>query len=242
MPPESSDYASQRCFVEIESDIIELNKNDKYHVLLAGDFNAHVSTVSDLLDLPSDNGDFDDDLLNINNIEFMSNTINSYDLLKRLDIPLTRTSEDKFKLNNHGVALLNFCKSSSKVIFNGRLGCDRNKGNVTNIKANTVIDYIVGNPDLIPFVSNFEILDYNPLLSDLHCPLYLSLARNVIDNDNITNPAPESDNNKQSDNTNITNMPNKNVIIWCQECSVTKKNWNTFLMKAIMEPLYQVQI
>ena len=179
VPPEGSEYVSQRCFLDIESEIIDLNYDNRYHVLLAGDLNAHVSNVTDLLESDSiiNSDSVIHNVLNLNEVDLIPNISNCTDDLIKLGIPTERSSKDKSRVNNHGGALLDMCKSSSIVIFNGRIGDDKGIGNVTNIKANTIVDYFVGSTALLTNVNNFKVLDFDPTLSDLHCPIFLSFKK-----------------------------------------------------------------
>ena len=69
------------------------------------------------------------------------------------------------------------------IVFNGRLGEDFNVGQYTTT-FNTTIDYFIGTPLVMHLVKTFRILDYDPLLSDVHCGLHAELkfctTRNVI--------------------------------------------------------------
>ena len=96
--------------------------------------------------------------------DFLINTPISAESLERLNLPSFRISQDKSRLNNLGHSLLDFCKTMSFIIYNGRLGEDRDYGNVTNVKENTIVDYCISDVDLIPYVCNFKILNFDPLL------------------------------------------------------------------------------
>ena len=59
------------------------------------------------------------------------------------------------------------CKSFDIHIANGRLFRDKGIGSAT-CKNTTVVDYCIMSPELFSYVSNFEILPFDPLLSDIH--------------------------------------------------------------------------
>lgn len=40
---------------------------------------------------------------------------------------------------------------------------------------NTTIDYCIANPNLFYELSHFEISDFNPILSDVHCPITVGI-------------------------------------------------------------------
>ena len=41
---------------------------------------------------------------------------------------------------------------------------------------NSVVDYLIMSPELLPFVSKFEVADFNIMLSDVHNPVLFSLC------------------------------------------------------------------
>ena len=59
-------------------------------------------------------------------------------------------------------------------IVNGRLGQDSGVGKFTTTN-NTVIDYTVASPELFTEIEDFEILDFNRFMSDVHNPMTFSL-------------------------------------------------------------------
>ena len=56
-------------------------------------------------------------------------------------------------------------------IFDGRMGDDCGVSKTTTTH-NTTIHYVIGLPLLMQFVKCFKILDYDALLSDVHCGLH----------------------------------------------------------------------
>ncbi|WAR17102.1 hypothetical protein MAR_031696 [Mya arenaria] len=65
-----------------------------------------------------------------------------------------------------GTDSLNFIKTLDVHIVNGRLGSDAFIG-----KNHIVIDYLVLSPCFFPKIDKFDILPFNPLLSDVHNPV-----------------------------------------------------------------------
>ena len=80
-----------------------------------------------------------------------------------------------------GHKLLNLCKTHNLQILNGRVGKDEGVGKYTT-KNNSVIDYAIAPPDLFVEITDFEILDFNPLMSDVHCPIIFSLLSKTKNN------------------------------------------------------------
>ena len=106
IPPEGTIYSSQFCFSDIENDIININNNDKYHVMLTGDFNAHVGEASDLIENNFENNDNIN--FSLNNIYSIDKNIDCSDMLLENGIPTKRNSQDKSRVNNFGNSLLDF--------------------------------------------------------------------------------------------------------------------------------------
>ena len=57
------------------------------------------------------------------------------------------------------------------LIMNGRFGKDFNVGDKT-CKNSSTADYIIITPSYIESIFDFEILEFDPLISDVHCPVY----------------------------------------------------------------------
>ena len=73
-------------------------------------------------------------------------------------------------MNNYGYKLLEICKSLDMYIVNGRFSDDKYLGVATTCK-NTLIDYAIVSPLLFKFISYFNIANFDPILSDIHCPV-----------------------------------------------------------------------
>ena len=66
------------------------------------------------------------------------------------------------------------CKTTDLLIVNGRAGGDRKVGKFTT-QNDTVIDYFLVSPTLFNEISEFEVLDFNEIISDVHCAIVTSL-------------------------------------------------------------------
>ena len=90
-------------------------------------------------------------------------------------------------------------------MFNGRIGSDNLTGEFTTTK-NSVIDYCIGSPYLLSNCSKFNILDFDPLFSDIHRGTHFELkARhlyNVVPQFISENPFTDTKDN------------NENMYIW----------------------------
>lgn len=183
IPPEGSTYSDISLFDDLESDLLELNQNNS-QICLLGDFNARTGNNCDSVP-------FDE------NIEQFLHSDNPYDELNRLTISdlgfsNERHNSDVLQVNNYGKRLLEVCKSFNLCIANGRLGRDESLGKKT-CKGSSVIDYVILSPLLFTAVKDFEILPFEPLVSDAHSGVYLSLTcttsiagQQEIDNEDIT--------------------------------------------------------
>ena len=73
--------------------------------------------------------------------------------------------------NNYGFRLLDFSKTVDVAIV---AGSDANIGKCT-YKNVSVVDYALVSSDLFPLISDFAVLDFCELYSDVHCPIVLKL-------------------------------------------------------------------
>ena len=63
--------------------------------------------------------------------------------------------------------MIELCKSLDVHVANGRCGLDAFVGKTT-CKGSSLIDYVIFSPELFPMVSKFEVMDFDPLTSDVH--------------------------------------------------------------------------
>ena len=67
-----------------------------------------------------------------------------------------------------GNELIRFLKTTQMAIVNGRMGRDKGIGNVT-CKNASVVDYVLLSYDLFNYVSDFIVMNFNEMYSDVHC-------------------------------------------------------------------------
>ena len=110
LPPENSKYSDIGIFDDFVTDLITLNPNNDYYVLMIGDFNSRVYPNNDFVT-------FDYELFEHANLDdAMVDSLLEEDTLQGLGIPCERVSLDK-KANNYGKKLIELCKSSSLYIL-----------------------------------------------------------------------------------------------------------------------------
>lgn len=167
VPPAYSKYSDDDAFQEIEDELISFS-NNKQNIILVGDFNARTADLPDYT-VPEEN------LHAILDIEDHSSSDNeyAYEKLLRLNISLSRHSEDKARPNQYGRKLIELCKRCSLFIANGRIFQDKGIG-ITTCKDVSVVDYLIMSPESFELVTDFEICDFNPLFSDVHKAIHFT--------------------------------------------------------------------
>ena len=190
IPPEGSPYSSASIFDKIEQDIINFCADENTYTCLMGDFNARSGLLSDFITIDEEIGDFA--------LDFESKLILSKNNLKELGFPTERFSLEISNTNNYGYRLMELCKSLDVHIVNGRCGADSYIGRQT-CKHSSVIDYVIMSAELFPCIHSFEVLEFDPLLSDIHCPVAFTI--NMQLQGNVTLPHEDNlttdDNNQQ---------------------------------------------
>ncbi len=183
IPPETSTYGGIHLFDVLEEQLLLPEFNDS-HICLCGDFNAHARSAPNYSYI--DTQLFDD--LNLYDLGIECNEgvnlLNGHGLLKRL-------SKDTH-MNNYGYRLLDLCRSHSLFIVNGRVGHDRYVGDYTCIKGvnHHVVDYCIASHDfLVHTLSDFKVMDFDKLYSDVHCPIKATMCKGII-NENIVEQRP----------------------------------------------------
>ncbi|CAG2224847.1 unnamed protein product [Mytilus edulis] len=189
IPPENSNYSKIDIFDVIEADLIRHTAEKDYNVCLLGDFNARTGIKSDFTLL-------DGYVCNSVQLEDIVDVVN----LENFDVKTSRYNFDK-NVNNYGNRLLQLCKNFEILIANGRLGTDKEKGALTCKNCSTV-DYCILSPNLFSFVSDFHILPFDHMISDVHNALHIELLCNPIvtcdienfDKNNIVKPKWDNNN------------------------------------------------
>ena len=179
-------------FDDLTTDLINFNNDNQYYVLIMGDFNSRTGTQQDFIS-------FDYNFLHdVYLDDALTDTLVDEDTLQTLGISQNRTSSDTTS-NNYGNSLIDFCKSSSFYLFNGRIGVDNCKGCFTTAR-NSVVDYLIGSLYLLSKCVDFEICDFNNLYSDIHRGIHFTLKSIINDqlSRDSTPPCAKTNHNNQA--------------------------------------------
>lgn len=160
LEPENSTYADPSAFLNLEDDLI--NFSNGIPTILMGDFNARTAGLSDYVE-------FDKKLIEQAHLEWCTDL--EIDCIS--DKIKHRCSKDK-GVNNNGYKLIELCKNRNVYIVNGRCGKDASKGDLT-CKQASLVDYVIASPSIFTNISEFEILKYEEMFSDVHCAIHLVL-------------------------------------------------------------------
>ena len=169
IPPFNTRYSNVGMFDELTQIIIDVGLENNYF-LMCGDVNAHTQEREDFIIQEDDRWSPEE---NIDVIEC------HVGLMEKFNIPLKRKSTDVHRdIGNYGSALLDLCRNLGFCIMNGRCGKDQNIGKATTTE-NSLIDYIIGSPFIFNKVRDFRVHEFDPLLSDKHCIVEVSLEGNI---------------------------------------------------------------
>jgi hypothetical protein len=84
------------------------------------------------------------------------------------------------------------CKSNSLYIANSRIGKDKKILVKKTCNDLSVVDYLIISANLFSVIKNFDVLDYDPLFSDVHCVLQFTFSVDICllsaENRNISQP------------------------------------------------------
>ena len=92
--------------------------------------------------------------------------------LKMLDFVIP----DDTRHNHYGVKLI-MSKRCAMFIANGQLFKDQNIGRMT-CRESSIVDYLILAPEAFKIVTECEILDFNPMFSDIHKKLHFVISLN----------------------------------------------------------------
>ena len=151
IPPENSAYSKISMFDNMDEIITDLRiKYNNIDVCIMGDLNARTGNASDVLEMGQDEIELIDGYVPLENINILEN----------------RVSFDN-TVNNYGTRLLTLCKSLYMFIVNGRIGKDAQVGRPA-CKNVSVVDYVICTTYMFSTIVNFEVDDFNHMLSDVH--------------------------------------------------------------------------
>lgn len=169
---EGAGYHTEEMFDDISRDIVSFKaRYIGVPFLLLGDFNAR---TGGLVDFSNGDGGYIERLYGIDDRE---DRVDEATLVE-LGIPVARANSDVGRPNSNGRRLVELCQEHGLIIANGRIGADAGIGRITCHNRNhgrSTVDYMIASPELFPLVSRFEVQDFCPLLSDVHCPVVASI-------------------------------------------------------------------
>ena len=138
---------------------------------LLGDLNARTGVECDYIDVNRH-------IVETLSIDEYCNDTDITNILLRNDIPLNRVSQDKV-INKYGKRFVEMCSNIGILIMNGRCSDDY-KGGKCTCDSKSVVDYVACSPELFNHCrpTRFEVLDYDSLISDKHCPVIFNFSHN----------------------------------------------------------------
>ena len=178
IPPIQSKYYNDEEILNLEREITSVCSKNKY-VIITGDLNARTAMLKDYTRVDN----FFSDIF-----DFDAETRSFFDktpILQKYNVPLERATKD-CKKNNTGNWLIETCKNNNLFIVNGRIGKDRHIGAPT-FRDKSVIDYTVSTADCFAWLSDFEIIELDPIFSDGHSLISWSLGVQNTDISNTSN-------------------------------------------------------
>ena len=164
LPCESSIYYDKENFDDIQRDIIDFD----LPICIIGDWNARTAKLKDVID-------YDDYVARLHGLNDVY-VYNEIDCFMKNKVDIVRKNNDQ-KSNTSGSILCELCHANNICILNGRYGSDRS-GSFTCFNHNngkSSIDYAVMSPKLFDHLSDFQVHEFDKLLSDTHCAISLSL-------------------------------------------------------------------
>ena len=139
-----------------------------------------------------------------------------------------RYSKDVNKIDKYGKRLLDLCNSRRLFFVNGRIGIDFGIGKLTCTKS--VIDYAIVSPLLFRSVIDFNVLSFDPILSDIQMPITLNLCTNI---GRVVS-------NYIAENIDFTN--DTNIVITGNSESSVKLRWSAECAPVFIDSLSQDRI
>ena len=198
IPPGNTNYYNATAFQDLQEELIKFNNNI---FCIAGDLNSHSGTVRDYVeieDFTPEHLNFDSDSQeHLNNIIWLQNN----------GINLNRENQDQKRIDAQGKQLIEFCKTNSMFICNGRLDTDPT-GKATTSQG-SLIDYVLASPIIICKIKQFSVHNFDGIFSDKHCRVSWNLMCN----------RPTQNNNK-TDKKSLITIKKTHRSMWTSDKSV----------------------
>ena len=194
--PEGSPFENKDVFTELENSLLLLEHDG---VCFPGDFNARTGIITDGYN---------------NDLDMPYKVFDDAPSSDKIPSALPKRKSQDMATNNYAFRLLDFCKPVDVAIVNGRAGSDAITGKCT-CKNVSVVDCALVSSDLFPLISDFAVLDFCELYSDVHCPIVLKL--NLIEAQETELGRFESDDDdclENADERNLQFITGKPV--WCK--------------------------
>ena len=170
LPCEGTIHHSDEVFDNLVQDIIDIKGRYDAPFCLLGDFNARTGLLNDFLDV-------EDVLTNHTGLGFCNDVSDMYAAVDGLGILTSRYNTD-VHVNNNGKSVIDMCQSFDLRIINGRKGGDQSVGKYTCFNKNggcSTIDYVIVSHQLFSCITHFSIDVFDKCLSDVHCPVSMTL-------------------------------------------------------------------
>ena len=113
--------------------------------------------------------------------------------LHNVDVLVGRYTSCTANLNTFGHMFIQLCRAHNLYIGNGLLGKDKFIGTKT-CNNSTVIDYFILSSYVFQSVNEFEVMNFYPMLSDVHSPIHISFLVKETENLIFSNDVSASSN------------------------------------------------
>ena len=170
LPCEGSVHFNDDIFDKLADDLIMISSDLNVPVCLIGDVNARTGKLDDLLDIEKE-------VSELTGLSHCDSVTASRASLAEAGFTTDRYNKDS-SVNNNGKQLIVLCQALDLKIVNGRFGSDRGVGDFTcynNKGGCSVIDYTIVSPVLFKNIRQFSVDQFDPCLSDVHCPIVIQL-------------------------------------------------------------------
>lgn len=171
LPYEGSRYFSREIYANLYDDLQMRCIEYDLPICLMGDSNARTGLLDDFMF-------FDLHVADLAGLDtFSPEFCNMITALKAKGYYTERYNADNV-FNNNDLKLIERCKTFGLRTVNERFGSDKKVGNFTCFNKNngkSMVDYALMSDAFLPFISNFEIDSFDRCLSDVHCPVNISL-------------------------------------------------------------------
>ena len=145
---------------------------------------------------------------------------------------ITKRISKDVTVNSFGRKLIALCSNLNLYILNGRIGIDQKNVGEWTCKNASVVDYCIVSQSLLQEIESFYVDTFDPVLSDIHCPIVCSLCVSK----------PQEPQKPQISSRDQSQPHQRSTSLHCGQNTIVRPKWDWDLQTVFQENLDELAI